>query len=154
MKTETAKLPNVEVGFAHYATAPEEAFLASGCRMALPGEEMLAREYEAQWNLEPGDVIIAKHNFEGQKQVSVFRRVVGEIDCYHNGCWMLEAKECLRIRKPFDLINLTTADIATLEPILQSYSDVFRWSDSSTRGRRRAFRLTAATIVRDRSARS
>src|SRR6266498_2078538 len=110
--------------------------------MALPDEETRAREFEAEWNLECGDVRVAKHDFEGKKQLTIFRRIVGEIDCLHNGCWVVEAKEWLRTEEPFDLINATPTDLAALDPIVQPYSTAFRWSDSSARGRRRAFRLT------------
>ena len=111
--------------------------------MALPDEKTLAREFETEWNLEAGDLTVVKHPLKGQRCVTVFRRVVSEIDCYNNALWLHDAKECLSARKPFDLVNVTPADAAKFEPIAAPYSGVFRSSDSSARGRRRAFRLVS-----------
>jgi hypothetical protein len=126
-------------GFKLHWSGPEEELASLQCRLELPPEEILAREFEAQWNLPPGDIVVKKHPSEGQASVS--SRITETIDCYHNSFWLRDTKFCLKDKRPFDLINFTDSDISKLGPITDRYSHVFGWSDNSVKGRRRMFRV-------------
>ena len=131
-------------GFALLKPYAEEEVKFLMRSLELPDEESLARAFEAELSLPPGDIIVEKRHGDGKKYPFVFKRVVDEIDCFHNpGLWPRYARLRLENKKEFDLINVPSSDLSEAETMARLHSCVFRWSNSSTHGPRMAFRLIA-----------
>jgi hypothetical protein len=117
--------------------APEKAFL--GCRMAT-NEEIVAREFEAERKLEPGDIKVVKSFKDGQPYFAVYARIVRMIDCSKDPSWIDAVEESLKTKRGFELLNATPADIAQLDSVVEPHPDWFQWSEKLEPVRRRSFR--------------
>ena len=120
---------------------PGNAFL--GCRICLPDDAReLTVEIAAEFKREPEDVIVGYTDENGIRYVSVSLREIQEINCYKNACWIVDARDCLRDKKEFDLIGATESEINKFDSEAEKHTDFSRSSESK---QRRKFRLIQQT---------
>ena len=108
----------------------EDAFLEREKRVCLPEEQTLAIEFATKRKLPPEDVIVSYPVVNEIKYVKVLLRKKKDINC-HQRHWIVDARDCLREKKEFDLISATEANIADLK--LEAYANVFLWSQLKER---------------------
>jgi hypothetical protein len=125
--------------------APESAFCQRRCSISLPSEKALAREIEAEQNLQPGDVRVEYSRENGQRKVRVYSLVVRVIDCSKAMSWMQDVKQCLKTKQGFDILNATNADLMQLDLILRPFAEWFHWVDRVESTPRRRVRLISAS---------
>jgi hypothetical protein len=117
--------------------APKKAFL--GCRMAT-NEEIVAREFEAEQKLEPGDIKVVKSFKDGHPHFAVYARIVRMIDCSKDPSWIDAVEDSLNTKRGFELLNATPGNIAQLDSAFGPYADWFQWSEKGEPMHRRSFR--------------